>query len=128
MLLPAQRRCRIEDSSVDLNDATKLAALYMGLHGLDDWHFRFDRATRRFGCCNHKSKTISLSGHLVSLNDKRDVRDTILHEIAHALAGPKVRPHGREWRQIAIRIGCNGRRCYGHEVLTSSQAAVALPL
>jgi predicted SprT family Zn-dependent metalloprotease len=104
--------------AMDLNDAAKLAGLYMGLHKLGDWQFRFDRATRRFGCCNHKSKTISLSTVLVGLNDKREVRDTILHEIAHALAGPKVRAHGREWREIALRIGCNGRRCYGDEVLS----------
>ena len=111
---------------MDLNDAAKLAVLYMDLHELNGWQFRFDRATRRFGCCHHSSKTISLSRDLVSLNDKRDVRDTILHEIAHALAGPKVRPHGREWREIALRIGCNGRRCYGDEVLMSSSAAVGL--
>jgi predicted SprT family Zn-dependent metalloprotease len=61
-----------------------------------------------------------MSRLLVSLNDKREVRETILHEIAHALAGPKVRAHGREWGEIALRIGCNGRRCYGDEVLKSS--------
>jgi predicted SprT family Zn-dependent metalloprotease len=110
---------------VDLNEAAKLAFTYMHLHELDDWHFRFDRATTRFGCCHHRSKTISLSSALVCLNEKSQVRDTILHEIAHALAGPKVRAHGREWREIALRIGCNGRRCYGDEVLRLNSAVAS---
>jgi plasmid stabilization system protein ParE len=38
------------------------------------------------------------------------VRDTILHEVAHALAGPKAK-HGPVWREVAVRIGCSGRRC-----------------
>lgn len=109
---------------MDLNEAAKLAWLYMRLHQLDHWQFRFDRATTRFGCCHHRSKIISMSRTLVCLNDKREVRDTILHEIAHALAGPKVRAHGREWREIALRIGCNGRRCYGGEVLIAQTTPV----
>lgn len=120
--MAAQQRQVRDDHSVDLDDATRLAFLYMRLHELDDWQFRLDRATSRFGSCNHRCKTITMSRLLVTLNDKREVRDTILHEIAHALAGPKVRAHGREWREIALRIGCNGRRCYGGEVLRSNPA------
>ena len=88
-LAALQRQVR-DDHSVDLDDATRLAFLYMRLHELDDWQFRLDRATSRFGSCNHRCKTITMSRLLVTLNDKREVRDTILHEIAHALAGPKA--------------------------------------
>jgi hypothetical protein len=38
------------------------------------------------------------------------VRDTVLHEVAHALAGPQ-HGHDRVWRSIAVRIGCSGERC-----------------
>jgi hypothetical protein len=38
------------------------------------------------------------------------VRETILHEIAHALAGPRA-GHGPRWRAIAHRIGSTGERC-----------------
>ncbi len=40
-----------------------------------------------------------------------DIRDTILHELAHHLAftihGWKIDAHGREWKQICNIIGCN---------------------
>ena len=87
--LAAHLRHGNEDGSVDLNEAAKLAFTYMHLHELHDWHFRFDRATTRFGCCHHRSKTISLSRAPVCLNDKIQVRDTILHETAHAPRWPQ---------------------------------------
>ena len=43
------------------------------------------------------------------------MRETILHEIAHALA-PRGAGHGPVWRALAQSIGCNGSRCYGSEV------------
>ena len=39
-----------------------------------------------------------------------DVRDTILHEIAHAIVGPG---HGHDavWQTAERRIGCTPKRC-----------------
>ena len=37
-----------------------------------------------------------------------EIRDTILHEIAHALAGPEAR-HGARWKAIARRIDATPR-------------------
>jgi len=33
-----------------------------------------------------------------------------LHEIAHALAGPRA-AHGPRWREICLKIGCKPERC-----------------
>lgn len=44
------------------------------------------------------------------LYGEAEVRETILHEIAHALAGPRA-GHGARWREIAHRIGSTGERC-----------------
>jgi predicted SprT family Zn-dependent metalloprotease len=38
------------------------------------------------------------------------VIDVILHEVAHALAGPFV-GHGPTWKTIAKEIGCSANRC-----------------
>lgn len=91
--------------------AHKLARTLMREHGLTGWEFGFDKAIRRFGACYHGRKLITLSQTLVELNDETQVRNTILHEIAHALAG---REHGHDnyWRKIAISIGDDGQRCY----------------
>lgn len=93
--------------------AAQLAAALLDEHGLTarGWQFDYDGAVRRFGCCHYPSKTISLSLTLTQLNDEREVRDTILHEIAHALAGPQAK-HGLSWRLEARRIGARPRRCY----------------
>jgi predicted SprT family Zn-dependent metalloprotease len=99
-----------------LHEARQLAENLMRRHRLlPKWSFAFDRSKNRFGKCNYWTKQISLSKHLVELNSEAEVRDTILHEIAHALA-PRGAGHGPLWKSLALSIGCNGRRCFGHEV------------
>jgi predicted SprT family Zn-dependent metalloprotease len=101
---------------MDLTKARKLALRLMREHAVPgDWVFQFDRSKVRFGKCNYGEKEISLSEYLVELNDEAEVRDTILHEIAHALL-PRGAGHGPKWRAMAESIGCQPRRCYGEEV------------
>ena len=85
----------------------------MAEHGLHDWRFAFDHARRRFGCCKYSSKTISLSRPLTLLNADDQVRDTLLHEIAHALTPGDG--HGPRWRAACVKLGARPRRCYGQE-------------
>ena len=80
----------------------------MADHGLATWAFRFDRAVRRAGQTNFTTRTISLSKPLTELCDEAQVRDTILHEIAHALAGP-AHGHDQTWRSIASSLGARPR-------------------
>ncbi|HZZ28446.1 MAG TPA: SprT-like domain-containing protein [Pirellulales bacterium] len=101
---------------MQLADAEKLAHELMRQHSLlPRWKFDFDRAVRRFGSCNERKRLITLSARLTELNSEYEVRDTILHEIAHALVGVRAK-HGRKWRRMASIIGCNARSCYGDEV------------
>lgn len=92
-------------------------------HGLinSGWKFEYDNARRRFGCCKHRSKRITVSKHLVSLNDEARVKNTILHEIAHALVGCG---HGHDWvwKRKAIEIGCDGERCYSSAKVTTPES------
>ncbi|SKC45925.1 SprT-like domain-containing protein [Krasilnikoviella flava] len=89
--------------------AARLARRLMAEHGLAGWTFRFDRARRRAGLCRYDRREISLSGPLTELYDEADVREVVLHEIAHALAGAR---HGHDsvWRATARSIGSTGRR------------------
>ncbi len=82
----------------------------MNQHGLADWSFEFDHARRRFGRCDYTHRRITLSKPLTFLNPIEEVRDTVLHEIAHALApGAK---HGPRWRAVCQKIGARPIRCY----------------
>ena len=92
-------------------EARELALGLMKQHGLEFWHFEFDRAKKRFGSCQFRYRLITLSKPLVLINDIDVVKNTILHEIAHALVNPKYL-HNWVWRQKAIEIGCDGNRCH----------------
>jgi predicted SprT family Zn-dependent metalloprotease len=103
---------------MDLYDAQQLALDLMGQHGLTPvWRFRFSRAVTIFGSCQHGTRTIALSRPLAEINEVAEVRDTILHEIAHALAGPGA-GHGPRWRKIARELGARPERCTGADAKT----------
>jgi predicted SprT family Zn-dependent metalloprotease len=94
-------------------DVTKALAMGRGLlreHGLDGWQIVADRAKTRAGVCRFGSRRIGISAPLTAIHDEAEVRDTILHEIAHALVGPQ---HGHDavWRAKALEIGSSGERC-----------------
>ena len=103
---------------MELRQANKLAIELMEQHGLLDkgWHFAFDRANKRFGSCQYYRKRITLSKPLTELNSVQEVRNTILHEIAHALTPGQN--HNHIWRAKAQAIGCTGDRCYSSEKVT----------
>lgn len=92
-----------------LADARALAEELIALHGLADWSFGFDRARRRLGSCRPAQRRITLSAPLTRLNRADVVRDTILHEIAHALTPGDG--HGRAWRAACRRVGARPERC-----------------
>lgn len=73
------------------------------------WSFGFDNGKRRYGICNFAKKAITVSKYYVTSPQVTlgDVKNLILHEIAHVLAGPGA-AHGPEWKRIARRIGCDG--------------------
>jgi predicted SprT family Zn-dependent metalloprotease len=102
---------------MNLHLAQHLARDLMRQHGLADWTFKFDHARRRFGSCRTRAKLITLSRHLTFLNTEAEVRDTILHEIAHALCPGDN--HGPAWRAMCRQIGAKPTRCYTDNEVTS---------
>lgn len=102
---------------MQLDDCQNLAIMLMRQFNLKDWTFEFDYHKVRFGLCDYQRKVISMSRLLTYLNDESVVKDTILHEIAHALA--PYAGHGPKWRSVCLAIGCKPRACYStHEVNT----------
>jgi predicted SprT family Zn-dependent metalloprotease len=88
---------------VDLVDAERMARQLIAEHLDTRWTFKWDNAKTRLGACHHRNHTITLSKHFATLNGEDETRDTVLHEIAHALT-PGV-AHGPAWRKAAARIG-----------------------
>lgn len=96
---------------MDTREALRIAYQLMSRHRLVDWRVELSRHTSTFGTCNDYTRVIQLSETLVRNNDEKQVRETILHEIAHALVGCH-HDHDEVWRRKAIEIGCNGRTKY----------------
>lgn len=96
---------------MDLSTAMELAVRLMAQHGVEDWHFEFDNAKKRAGSCNYRERKITLSRALTQIWPDDEVRDTILHEIAHAIAGPRA-DHGPEWRDVARKVGARPEARY----------------
>ncbi len=94
---------------MELMAAHRLATDLMAQHGLGDWTFRFDNARARFGACRYQTRQITVSRHLARLCSEAEVRNTVLHEVAHALVG-RVHGHDDVWRRTALAIGSDGRR------------------
>lgn len=95
---------------MDLLDAFRLGERLLAEHGLDGWRLELDQAKRRAGICRFGPRVIGLSAPLTRLHSEQEVRDTLLHEIAHALVGPR---HGHDavWQRRAREIGATATRC-----------------
>lgn len=81
----------------------------MAEHGLDGWTFAWINSARTLGSCKFSTRTLSFTRWLID-TPEHDQRDTVLHEIAHALAGPAAM-HGPAWRATARRVGAEPRHC-----------------
>lgn len=93
-------------------------------HGLTErgWTGGLDNAVRRFGVCMPQRKRITLSRHLATINSDEETLDTVLHEIAHALAWVEYGEdcgHDERWQAIAARIGARPERTVDVEEASS---------
>ncbi|WP_065962087.1 SprT-like domain-containing protein [Curtobacterium sp. UCD-KPL2560] len=79
--------------------------------GPGDWTFAFDHAKTRAGQCDFGRRRITVSRYIAARVSDEDVEQVLLHEVAHAMAGPRA-GHGPTWRRTAAGIGYTGSRLY----------------
>ena len=77
------------------------------LYKCNECEIKFDNAYKRAGACFYQKKTLSFSIRFLRQASADEIRDTLLHEIAHALVGPK-NGHNLIWKKKAIELGCSG--------------------
>jgi len=110
-----------------LAEAQTLLLEKMVEHGLVDrgWKMNWDDAKKRFGYCSVGKKAISLSRPLTEANPESEVLDTILHEIAHALASLEHQTdcgHDERWKAICRRIGARPEASCGEDEVVMPEA------
>ena len=113
---------------MNLIEAQNIAQKHVSEHLDSSWTFKWNRRKTAFGLCDHYKREIQLSRPLTETEDEEAVRQTILHEIAHALAGPRE-GHGPRWKSIARSIGVRrpaSRRSFTGTTAESIQYSWAL--
>ena len=92
-----------------------LAVTTLAQYGLLEkgWKVAWDNGKRRAGACHHGTCTISLSRHILPLASDEEIRETILHEVAHALT--PGHSHDGIWRAKLIEMGGTGARTHKME-------------
>lgn len=66
------------------------------------------------------ANTIRLNFEALTKYPEDFISETIPHEVAHTVAfqlyGRNIQPHGYQWKQVAIALGCKGDRCHEYEL------------
>ena len=107
-LLQRVGRTGTRDGAQRLKEVAGVARGLMDEHGLADWKLAFVESRKRLGDCDYRERVIRIGRPHALTGKDESIRDTVLHEIAHALAGPGTH-HGPEWKAIAQRIGATPR-------------------
>lgn len=97
-----------------INQALTLARKLMKNHSeLRLWSVTTNKRKSAFGVCNYTKRQIELSMLLVPVMTDEGIKETIIHEIAHALTPDHH--HDRVWKAKCIELGGTGNRCGGSE-------------
>lgn len=96
------------NSSVIFDLAVRTLAEYGLLE--KGWKVAWDNGKRRAGACHYGTRTISLSRYILPTATDAEVRETILHEVAHALT--PGHSHDGVWRAKLIEMGGTGARTH----------------
>lgn len=101
--------------------------LQAGHPELEAWRLVVNgRMTSAAGRCKYDVREIHIAAWHARQSRQADVVDTLLHEAAHALAGPGTN-HGPAWKRWAVRLGADPRRTLPAEVWRDSPAATRPP-
>ena len=108
-----------------LNGVAGMARRLMDEHGLTGWTLAFGEARKRLGDCHFRHYVIRISRTHALEGSGEQIRDTVLHEIAHAIAGHEA-GHGPLWKATARRIGATPR-AKTYESQTSYGGMMSIP-
>lgn len=98
---------------MDLALARKMTMDLMTQYGVDEAHFEWMEKKSRLGEAGWDAKkgttVLRLNRTITRHSEIEDVRQTMLHEIAHLLVGPQHH-HDSVWKRKAFEIGYRGAR------------------
>jgi hypothetical protein len=78
---------------------------------LEGWEFDFCKTVTAVALCRYDDKTIRFSEFFINLITKDNLKEAIVHEIAHVIAGPEAN-HGPEWQDAMKTLGYQNAKPY----------------
>lgn len=92
---------------MNTKEAQAMAEEMIKKHGLDGWRFRYLMDEKNLGLCTYKGQVITLSLQWTKNGEERIVKNTVLHEVSHALNWVRNRQtgHNESWKKICREIG-----------------------
>lgn len=99
---------------MNTNDAKAMALELMEFHRLHGWNFNYAMNEKAAGLCTYKGKIITLSLQFTKHGTESLVKNTILHEVSHALNYIRngTTGHGEDWKRVCREIGAKPERFY----------------
>ena len=119
---------------MNMKEIRELAETLISQH-LDSnlWEFEWISSSHSCGRCKYNltpDRRILLAGGKIQVNtdyaiygELEEIKNTILHEIAHAIAGPHAN-HGYHWKSACYRIGAKPERLHHHSHASEMMAFV----
>ena len=105
-----------------IDDAKKMARELLDQHGFDYVQIEISNRMKRtlgLACFKRgKPEVLKLQAHYICNNSTQDIKDTILHEIAHFIAGYEA-GHNYKWQMACVKIGAKPQRCADNTVDTA---------
>lgn len=89
-----------------IEQGVKLALDLMKANKRRSWTLVLNMDIYNDSFCDHSTKSIGLSRLFIESNTKEDVRQSVLHALAHALCKPDA-GHGDEWFAMCLKIGAD---------------------
>ena len=89
----------LEENALNVLDQTGLTEL--------GWTFRWNSQRSNAGMCKYNHKRIEVSAVIAEYVTPESTWNTVLHEVAHALAGPHA-GHGPKWLATCKELGGSG--------------------
>lgn len=95
--------------NVQIDQTKSLIRELLNHHNLNNWKIGWSKAFPKGAAyTDFIQKTIRFNVYYILANSKKEIIDTVLHEIAHALVGRKHK-HGNVWKAKYIEIGGSGK-------------------
>lgn len=101
--------------TISPNDIESLATDLMTKHmpllvELKGWKFSWSNGRHVLGFCSYRERTVNISKRLLDNFNIEQIREVILHEIAHALN--PGHGHNEVWQSQCKLLGIPAKRCY----------------